>query len=88
MSTITDAPAESRTEPVQIPSKRITAQQLKALAARVQSTAGREPMQIEQPFTGKPLGAVPKCSPDDVRAAISRARTVQEAWAQTSFAER
>src|SRR3954453_18822728 len=88
MSTITDAPAESRTETVQLPSKRITAQQLEALAARVVSTAGNDPMQIDQPFTGKPLGTVPKCGPDDVRAAIERARAAQEEWAKTSFDER
>jgi succinate-semialdehyde dehydrogenase/glutarate-semialdehyde dehydrogenase len=88
MSTITDAPAEPRTEPVQIPSKRITPSQLEALAARVQSSAGREPMQIQQPFTGKPLGSVPKCAPEDVEAAIERAREAQRDWAQTSFAER
>jgi succinate-semialdehyde dehydrogenase/glutarate-semialdehyde dehydrogenase len=88
MSTITDAPAESRTKPVQIPSKRVTPAQLEALAARVQTRAGREPMQIQQPFTGKPLGTVPKCAPEDVQAAIERARKAQREWAQTSFAER
>src|SRR4051795_1288724 len=88
MSTITDAPAQSRTEAVALPSNRITTQQLEALAARVVSTSGNEPMEIEQPFTGKPLGSVPKCGPDDVRAAIERARAAQEDWARTSFAER
>jgi succinate-semialdehyde dehydrogenase/glutarate-semialdehyde dehydrogenase len=88
MSTITDAPAEPRTEPVQIPSKRVTAQQLERLAGLVQSSAGRDPMQIQQPFTGKPLGTVPQCSPDDVRAAIERARAAQAKWKQTSFGER
>src|SRR3954471_18250081 len=88
MSTITDAPAESRTEAVALPSKRITPQQLEALAARVVSSAGNDPMEIEQPFTGKPLGTVPKCSPDDVKAAIERSRAVQAEWAKTSFDER
>jgi succinate-semialdehyde dehydrogenase/glutarate-semialdehyde dehydrogenase len=88
MPTITDAPAEPRTEPIQIPSKRITPEQLEALAARVPSTAGRDPMQIEQPFTGRPLGTVPRCGPDDVRVALERASEAQERWAQTGFAER
>src|SRR3954471_13178942 len=87
MSTITDAPAAA-TESISLPSKRITPAQLEALAARVVSTAGNDPMQIEQPFTGKPLGSVPKCGPGDVRAAIERARAAQEEWAQTSFGER
>src|SRR4051794_38584914 len=88
MSTITDAPAATETAAVQLPSKRITPAQLEALAARVVSSAGNDPMEIEQPFTGKPLGSVPKCGPEDVRAAIGRARAAQEEWAKTSFGER
>src|SRR3954454_1572588 len=87
MSTIT-AEASTAASAADIPSKRITPQQLARLAARVVSSAGNDPMEIEQPFTGKPLGTVPKCGPEDVRAAIERARAVQEQWAQTSFAER
>jgi succinate-semialdehyde dehydrogenase/glutarate-semialdehyde dehydrogenase len=91
MSTITD-PAEDTAAPTRtvgsIPSKRFTAEQLRRLAARVKSDAGRDPMEIEQPFTGELLGYVPKCSPDDVAAAITRAREAAESWADTSFAER
>src|SRR3954466_11190002 len=85
MSTIT-AEGTTPSPAVELPSKRITPGQLERLAARVTSTAGNDPMEIEQPFTGKPLGTVPKCGPDDVRAAIERARAVHEQWAQTSFA--
>jgi succinate-semialdehyde dehydrogenase/glutarate-semialdehyde dehydrogenase len=90
MSTITDTPAatEDSARRIELPSKRVTPAQLEALAARVVSSAGNAPMQIEQPFTGKPLGSVPKCGPDDVRAAIERARAAQAEWAQTSFDER
>src|SRR3954467_4330740 len=87
MSTIT-AEATSAAPAVELPSKRITPQQLERLAARVISTAGNDPMEIEQPFTGKQLGTVPKCGPEDVRAAIERARAVQAEWGKTSFAER
>src|SRR4051795_4112876 len=91
MSTITD-PAEDTAAPTRtvgsIPSKRVTAEQLRRLATRVQSSSGNEPMQIEQPFTGELLGTVPKSSPDDVSAAISRAREAASAWTETSFAER
>src|SRR3954463_7924836 len=87
MSTIT-AETSTAASAADIPSKRVTPAQLEALAARVVSTSGYDPMQIEQPFTGKPLGSVPKCGPDDVRAAIERARAAQEDWARTSFAER
>src|SRR3954469_20766335 len=71
-----------------IPSARISAAQLEALAARVRTEGPREHMEVEQPFTGRLLGCVPKCSPEDVRAAIGRARLAQEGWARTKFAER
>src|SRR3982751_485818 len=87
MSTIT-AEATTAAASADIPSKRITSEQLERLSARVVSTAGNDPMQVEQPFTGKPLGTVPKCGPEDVSAAIERARAVQAEWAKTSFAER
>src|SRR3954470_15879431 len=87
MSTIT-AEATTPSPAVELRSKRVTPQQLERLAARVVSSAGNDPMEIEQPFTGKPLGSVPKCGPKDVAAAIERARAAQEEWAKTSFAER
>src|SRR3954449_1747822 len=87
MSTIT-AETSTAASAADIPSKRITPQELERLSARVVSTSGNDPMEIEQPFTGKPLGTVPKCGPDDVRAAIERARAVQAEWGKTSFAER
>src|SRR4051795_11267757 len=91
MSTITD-PAEDKAAPTRtvgsIPSKRVTAEHLRRLAARVKSDAGSDPMEIEQPFTGELLGTVPKCDPDDVKAAIARAREAAESWSQTSYAER
>ena len=34
----------------------------------------REHMEVEQPFTGELLGCVPKCTPEDVAAALERAR--------------
>ncbi|HEX6389999.1 MAG TPA: succinic semialdehyde dehydrogenase [Solirubrobacteraceae bacterium] len=69
-------------------SKHIDAQRLDDLAARVTTTGERESMWIDKPFTGGVLGRVPKCTPDDVAAALERARSVQPAWAQSSFAER
>src|SRR3712207_9288915 len=73
---------------VEIPSTRITQAQIEELAARIHTGGEREEMEVEQPFTGKPLGWVPKCTPDDVRAAVERARAVQREWRKTSFAER
>ena len=72
----------------QLPASRISAAQLETLAARVRTEAPRERMEVDQPFTGGPLGTVPRCTPEDVAAAIARARAAQAAWARTSFAER
>lgn len=74
--------------PAHIPSERITPVTLEQIAVRIRTEAERERMEIQQPFTGKLLGTVPKCSPDDVAAAIERARAAQRMWAQTSFKER
>ncbi len=72
-----------------IPSRRISADQLAELAARVVASGGSgEALTIEQPFTGEPLGAVPRSSEADVDVAFERARAAQTAWEGTSFAER
>src|SRR6476620_3738667 len=73
---------------MRIPSGRVSPRQLEQLATRVRTEGPREHMEIQQPFTGTLLGAVPKCAPEDVPAAIARARKAQEAWARTSFKER
>ncbi len=74
--------------PAEIRSKRISAAQLSALAERVQTGGERERLEVDQPFTGGPLGSVPKCTPEDVESAFQRAREVQKKWAKTTFAER
>src|SRR4051794_23183701 len=74
--------------PTHIPSDRISAATLEQLATRIRTAPERERMEIQQPFTGKLLGTVPKCSPEDVTAAIERARAAQKAWALTPFKER
>jgi len=79
------APASA---PAEIRSKRITAAQLAALADRVHTAGERERLEVDQPFTGGPLGSVPKCTPEDVDRAFARAREVQKRWRKTSFGER
>src|SRR3954468_14082937 len=78
----------SQRPPVEIPSKRISASQIEALAHRVVCGGDREMNEVEQPFTGRPLGWVPKSTPEDVEAAFERARAPQREWKQTSFDER
>src|ERR671916_353943 len=72
----------------QLPSTRLTASALQELASRVRTEAPRETLEVEQPFTGGPLGGVPRCAPEDVAAALRRARAAQAEWAKTSFADR
>ena len=86
MSTTTAATTPGA--PVRLPSARISAAQLEALAARVAAAGERERMEIDQPFTGAPLATVPRCTPEDVAAALAGARAAQAEWARTSFAER
>ena len=73
---------------VEIPSKRISATQLETLARRVATAGDRERLEVEQPFTGRPLGSVPVCEEEDIDAAFERARTAQEGWAKTPYAQR
>src|SRR5215212_4123642 len=74
--------------PTHIPSDRIAPATLEQLASRIRTVQERDRLEIQQPFTGSLLGSVPKCAPEDVTAAIERARDVQAAWAQTTFPER
>jgi succinate-semialdehyde dehydrogenase / glutarate-semialdehyde dehydrogenase len=48
----------------------------------------RRAIESVAPFTGRPLGWIPRCTPDDVREAVRRARAAQAKWAATPFAER
>ena len=70
------------------PTRPAAAPHLEALAQRVITTGPREDMEVEAPFTGATLATVPKCTPEDVVAAVERARRAQSTWAKTSFAER
>jgi len=45
-------------------------------------------MDIEAPFTGAILGRVPRSTPDDLAAALDRARRAQAGWQRTSFDQR
>jgi succinate-semialdehyde dehydrogenase/glutarate-semialdehyde dehydrogenase len=79
---------EQARPPVEIASKRISVDQIESLSKRVVCGGDREMTEVEQPFTGKPLGWVPKSTEEDVAAAFERAREAQRAWKRTSFAER
>ena len=84
----TTGETEARTPPP-TGSKRVTTEDLAALARRVTTTGGdREPIEVEKPATGEPLGSVPKCTPDDVELAVDRARAAQRRWRESSFDER
>lgn len=63
-------------------------EKLGALAARVTTTGPREALAVHAPATGRLLGEVPSCTPDDVQEAVRRARAAQEAWAHRTLEER
>jgi succinate-semialdehyde dehydrogenase / glutarate-semialdehyde dehydrogenase len=48
----------------------------------------RERIEIENPATGQTFATVPRCTTEDVAAAVRRAREAQRRWRATSFAER
>jgi acyl-CoA reductase-like NAD-dependent aldehyde dehydrogenase len=48
----------------------------------------RAQIECTNPATGARLGNVPAASPEDVQAAVERARRAQKRWAQSSFAQR
>ena len=58
------------------------------LAARTAAFGDREELWSNMPFTGEVLGAVPRCTGEDVAEAARRARAAQRPWSQWSFEER
>jgi succinate-semialdehyde dehydrogenase/glutarate-semialdehyde dehydrogenase len=77
------------TKPARIQgSPRVGPDQIAALAARVVTAGPRVRVPVTMPFTGEPLGEVPRGKPEDVRAAFERAWRAQPEWAETPLAER
>jgi succinate-semialdehyde dehydrogenase/glutarate-semialdehyde dehydrogenase len=58
------------------------------LAARVAASGRAQPIPIEMPATGVPLGEVPHSTPEDLVAAAEAGRTAQRAWARVPVADR
>jgi succinate-semialdehyde dehydrogenase/glutarate-semialdehyde dehydrogenase len=86
---VTTSPSEALPTPPPTGSDRVDARQLSELARRVTTIDGdREPIEVENPLTGRLLAAVPRCTREDVEAAVDRARAAQPRWAETDWAER
>jgi succinate-semialdehyde dehydrogenase / glutarate-semialdehyde dehydrogenase len=59
------------------------------LVSRVSvSGAANDTIEVRAPFTGELLALIPRCSSDDVVAAVERARRAQVAWSQRSHRSR
>jgi succinate-semialdehyde dehydrogenase/glutarate-semialdehyde dehydrogenase len=69
-------------------SDHVDAPLLERLADRVTVVGPRARQTVIMPFTGEPLGTVPACTPEDVRAAAGLARAAQQAWARRPVRER
>jgi succinate-semialdehyde dehydrogenase / glutarate-semialdehyde dehydrogenase len=61
---------------------------LRRLAARIAAFGDREELWSNMPFTGEVLGAVPRCTGEDVTEAARRVRAAQRPWSRWSFEER
>jgi succinate-semialdehyde dehydrogenase / glutarate-semialdehyde dehydrogenase len=83
------AASATRAAPPATGSQRVGAGRFEALARRVVTgDGGRETIEVERPATGDLLGTVPRCTAEDVEAAVERARAAQAQWRETSFQER
>ncbi|EFW90328.1 succinic semialdehyde dehydrogenase [Haladaptatus paucihalophilus DX253] len=58
------------------------------LGRSVSAEESDDSMSVEAPFTGERIGDVPACSPRDVTAAVSRARTARTEWSSWSIERR
>lgn len=66
----------------------VTNHQLDLLTTKVTTVGERERIAVETPFTGEVIGFTPRCTPEDVEAAIATARKHQRAWAAVPVDER
>ena len=81
------AVAEKQTAPA-LETGRIDAPVLHRLAGNAAVAEGSALLEVEAPFTGETLGAVPCGTAQDMIAACAAARAAQQQWAAASFAER
>jgi succinate-semialdehyde dehydrogenase / glutarate-semialdehyde dehydrogenase len=61
---------------------------VRRLASRVVAASTARRVTTTAPFTGAPLAELPLSTPDDVRAAVARARSAQPGWAALGPQER
>jgi len=60
-----------------------------AIVTRLETPAGaRRRLRLSSPATLEPIGEIECLTPDDVKAALAKARAAQPAWAALSFKER
>ncbi len=89
MSVATETRETTDRSPAPTGSKRVSAERLAQLAERVTRGQGEhEPLEVENPATGRLLGTVPRCTDDDIELAVKRARAAQEQWRESGFDER
>ncbi len=59
-----------------------------AIVQPVEAAGGKRRLRVTSPSTHEVIGEIAVTSPEEVRAAVARARAAQVAWAATPFAER
>ena len=81
--TVSESSSEVAVEPVTKEHRTV-----RGLTGLVTKAGDRERMTIEEPYTGDPIGAIPRCEEADVELAVERAQEAQRAWAERSPSER
>src|SRR5271156_1454934 len=56
-----------------------------AIVQTVEAASGGRRMRVSSPATEQPIGDVTVTTPDEVRAAVARARVAQPAWEALGF---
>jgi len=77
-----------RFQPAVLDETRFSPPRLETLADRVATTDDRPTLAVRTPVTDDPVGAVPRCTEEDVAAAVERAREGGSAWADRPIEER
>lgn len=78
----------SSSQPAVLADAGIPPARLETLAGRVTTAGDWATLDVRTPVTDDAVGTVPRCTEEDVAAAVNRAREAQAAWADRPVAER
>jgi succinate-semialdehyde dehydrogenase/glutarate-semialdehyde dehydrogenase len=80
---------ETERAPAPTGSPRVDTHRLQRLAERVtREQSEHEPIEVENPATGKLLATVPRCTGEDIELAVNRGRRAQARWRESDWETR